>query len=321
VSTAGGRRPEPNAGGAVSVRPGLLVCCGLATLDVLQVVDAVPGPDEKVVARALDVTFGGPAANAAATAAALGVCARLVTALGTGPVADLVRDGLTAAGVEVVDLLSLVPGLSVSPAVSTVLVTQRTGERAVVSTNATAMPDLEHVARRMLPESLVDATALLVDGHHLSAAVVLAAAARGRSVPVLLDGGSWKPGLERLLRHVDHAVLSAAFTLPVGEHPEASTVDGLLGRVAGLGPSTVARSSGPGPVRLRLADGSVTEVLPPAVAAHEIVDTLGAGDVLHGATGAALAAGQDIRAALEDGVRRASESVRHRGALGWTRRA
>ena len=48
----------------------LLVCCGLATLDVVQVVDRLPAADEKVVARSLDVTFGGPAANAAATAAA-----------------------------------------------------------------------------------------------------------------------------------------------------------------------------------------------------------------------------------------------------------
>ena len=50
-----------------------MVCCGLATLDVVQVVDALPGADEKVVARSLAVTFGGPAANAAATAVALGV--------------------------------------------------------------------------------------------------------------------------------------------------------------------------------------------------------------------------------------------------------
>src|SRR6187431_1609103 len=96
----------------------LLVCCGLATLDVVQVVDHVPGPNEKLVAQDLTVTFGGPAANAAATAVALGVPTVLVTALGTGPVADLVRDGLRAAGVEVIDLLEGVAG---SPAVSTVL--------------------------------------------------------------------------------------------------------------------------------------------------------------------------------------------------------
>jgi sugar/nucleoside kinase (ribokinase family) len=48
-----------------------------------------------------------------------------------------------------------------------------------------------------------------------------------------------------------------------------------------------------------------------------VVDTLGAGDVLHGAAAAALARGLGIESALDQGVRVASESVRHPGALGW----
>jgi len=286
----------------------VLVCCGLATLDVVQVVDRLPAADEKIVARSLDVTFGGPAANAAATAVALGVRTVLVTALGVGPVADLVRSGLVAAGVEVVDLLDG-PG---SPAVSTVLVTRETGERAVVSVNAVGIPDLSGPARRL--RVLDGATALLVDGHHLGAAVVLAADAAARRIPVLLDGGSWKPGLDGLLAHVDHAVLSADFRLP-------DAAGDLLDRVADLGPRLVAQSSGAGPVRVRTVDTdgrrSSTVLQPPTVPAADVVDTLGAGDVLHGATAAALAAGRDILTALTEGVARASESVRHPGALGW----
>ncbi|KQR10296.1 PfkB family carbohydrate kinase [Cellulomonas sp. Leaf334] len=285
----------------------LLVCCGLATLDVVQVVDRLPAADEKIVARSLDVTFGGPAANAAATAAALGVRTVLVTALGTGPVADLVRAGLTAAGVQVVDLLDG-PG---TPAVSTVLVTRGTGERAVVSVNAAAMPDLSARARALGVHA--GASALLVDGHHLGAATVLAAEARTRGIPVLLDGGSWKPGLDGLLAHVDHAVLSADFRLGDG------TGD-LLDRVADLGPRFVAQSAGGGPVRILVVgpqERRPSVLQPPAVPAADIVDTLGAGDVLHGATAASLAAGHDVLTALADGIARATESVRHPGALGW----
>lgn len=84
-----------------------------------------------------------------------------------------------------------------------------------------------------------------------------------------------------------------------------------------LGPSLVAQSAGGGPVGV-LRVGRPAEVLqPPPVAAADLVDTLGAGDVLHGATAAALATGADILTALREGVVRASESVRHRGALGW----
>ncbi|ROS27947.1 PfkB family carbohydrate kinase [Cellulomonas sp. PhB150] len=272
-----------------------LVCCGLATLDVVQVVDAVPGSNAKVVARSLSVTFGGPAANAAAAAVALGVPARLVTALGRSPLSTLVRSGLEAAGVEVVDLLDG-PG---SPAVSTVLVTASTGERAVVSVNATGVSGLGPAA-----PWVADATAVLVDGHHLGAAVELASAA---SVPVLLDGGSWKPGLGSLLRFVDHAVLSADFRLP-------EPVADLAAAVAALGPSSVAISAGAGAIRL-VTGGVESWIEVPVV--DDVVDTLGAGDVLHGAIGAALARGEDIATALAAGALVASESVRHQGALGW----
>lgn len=321
----------------VSPPPAQLVCCGLVTLDVVQVVDRVPGPDEKLVASALDVAFGGPAANAAATAVALGVPTRLVTALGTGALADVVRAGLAAAGVEVVDLLAGEPG---APALSTVLVTRGTGQRAVVSTNATGVRALGAGAERVGEQALAGATALLVDGHHLAAATVLARLARAHAVPVLLDGGSWKDGLGSLLEHVDHAVLSADFRLPASPTPEQRgrlpRDDAQLAAVAALGPRTVARSSGAGPVRLLVHDapvgggasadaapaarsGSLRVLLPPRVAPLEVVDTLGAGDVLHGATAAALARGAALPAALTEGVACASESVRHAGALGWVR--
>jgi len=304
----------------------LLVCCGLVTLDVLQVVERLPAPDEKIVATDLDVTFGGPAANAAATAVALGVRTRLVTALGSGPVADLVRSGLLDAGIELVDLLDGVPG---APAVSTVLVTRATGERAVVSVNATGAGDLSARARVLADDVLTGASVLLLDGHHLGAAVALAGRARSAGVTVVLDGGSWKPGLDELLALVDHAILSDDFALPdrsaepagampaVGEPGGVAGATGDLTAVAARGPQVVARSAGSGPVRYLLADGSRGEIEPPPVPPGGIVDTLGAGDVLHGAYCAALAGGHSLVEALELAVGAATASIRFRGARSW----
>ncbi|MFF1531301.1 PfkB family carbohydrate kinase [Cellulomonas sp. NPDC058312] len=303
------------------MRPPMLVCCGLVTLDVVQTVDAVPGPDQKVVADGLDVRFGGPAANAAATAVALGVPTRLVTAVGSGPVADLVRAGLRDAGVEVVDLAR---GTGATPPVSTVLVTRATGERSVVSVNGTGTPHLGAAARAALADGALDgATALLVDGHHRGAAVPVAAAARAAGVPVALDGGSWKPGLGDLLAHVDHAVLSADFRLPDGGDDGASA-DGLGGGADLLADvldrwpvASAARSAGGGPLRYVERGGTPAEVDVAPVPAPEVVDTLGAGDVLHGALAAALARGEPLPAALTEATRVATLSVRHPGALGW----
>ena len=108
------------------------LACGLATVDVVQVVDALPGPDEKVVARSTSVTAGGPACNAAMTCAVLGVATRFVGALGSGPLSAVVLRDLAAHGVAVTD----VAPAAFEPSVSTVLVTESTGERAVVSRNA-----------------------------------------------------------------------------------------------------------------------------------------------------------------------------------------
>ncbi len=294
------------------------MCCGLTTLDVQQTVEALPASDEKVVAADLDVTFGGPAANAAAVAVALGVPARLVTALGRGPLADVARAGLADAGVGVVDLAAGRPG--VLP-VSTVLVTRATGARAVASVNGAGAGD---VVADDAADVLAGAAVVLVDGHLPTAATALAAAARAAGVPVLLDGGSWKDGTAQLLAHVDVAVLSADFRLPGAADPTEGdgAVDALLDAVAAYGPRFVARSAGAGPVRVRSAapGGDAvrrTVVRPAHLVPGAVVDTLGAGDVLHGAMAAALARGAAPLPALAEGVRCATLSVEHRGARGW----
>ncbi|TRW44894.1 PfkB family carbohydrate kinase [Georgenia yuyongxinii] len=284
-----------------------VVCCGLTTLDLTQVVDRVPAADEKVVARSVTVDVGGPAANAARTVGALQHPVTLVTALGAGPVADLARELLAAEGVEVVD----VAADDGAPALSTVLVTAGTGERAVVSTNAVGR------ATAAPPGDVLDrAGALLVDGHLLAAQTALAREARARGAVVLLDGGSWKPGLEDLLAHVDVALLSADFTLPPELTGDARARDAVLDAAARLGPVFVAQSHGQDPIRV-LAEGRRYTLPVPHVPAEEVVDTLGAGDVLHGVTAMHLANGASWRNAVARGARVASRSVRYAGALGW----
>ena len=299
---------------------GRVVACGLATLDVVQRVAAVPGPNDKIVARGLLVESGGPAANAAVMAVALGVGARLVTRVGGGPLGRLVAADLAALGVEVMDLA----GPDDAPALSTVLVTEGTGERAVVSVNATTaagrVPTGAEVAA-----ALAGATAVLVDGHHLDLAVPVAATARCLGIPVLLDGGSWKPGLGALLTHVDVAVVSADFAVPADARPGGGGAGDVLADVASFGPRVVARSAGAGPIEVLTGAGRATVPVP----AVTVVDTLGAGDVLHGALAAWLATrgmggGADTRGAgpgpmpgLAFAAEVASASCASEGARGW----
>lgn len=290
---------------------GAALACGLATVDVVQVVEAVPRPDEKVLAPPAVVSAGGPACNAAMVAAALGVETRFVGAVGSGPMSSIVLRDLASRGVAVVD----VAPPTVEPPLATVLVTAATGERAVVSGALGGLADdLEPVSPARAEAILAGVGAVLVDGHHLPVAVGVAREARARGIPVLLDGGSWKPGLEALLAHVDVAVVSAVFRLPGEAGPE-----GVLGGLLELGPRWVARSDGPRPVEWHASDGRAGTVPVPSV---DVVDTLGAGDVLHGALLAGLArdGAGDLPGALDRAVEVAARSVGAPGALGWADR-
>ncbi len=281
---------------------------GLATLDVVQLVDGLPGPNQKTTARQGWLAAGGPAAVAAIAFAALGGRARLWTVLGGSAAARLAADDLAAAGVEVVDVAP--PGFEL--AVSTAFVDAATGDRAVVSGSAHA-PRLPKIAG----PDLTGVQVVLVDGHHpaLCRSAVLAAAplpdeAGGSHgvtkdrLPVVLDAGSHKPVFEDILPFTTDVICSADYSHPAGLPPQD---------LLALGPGLVAVSHGAGALEWWSGRAS-GRVEPPRVA---VADTLGAGDVLHGAYCYFLASGLDREAALHRAVAVASERVRHLGPTAW----
>ena len=273
-------------------RRGLFV--GLATLDVVHIIERPPGPNEKTVALRQHVAAGGPAANAAVTFAAVGGEAVLITALGGHALARAVADDLAVHGVRVLDAATEATG---PPAVSIVRVVAGTGERSVSSVNAAAVT-------AAIPPELGDLAAdvVLLDGHHPGLAL---AAARAATAPVLLDGGSWKPRLDELWPHVDAAICSADFALPDG----SSTVDGLRAR----GVEAVAVTHGADPVEWATRDGAGSLPVPQVPAR----DTLGAGDAFHGAAAFALAEGREWPAVLEFAADIAAIRVQHPGPRAW----
>jgi sugar/nucleoside kinase (ribokinase family) len=251
---------------------------GLATLDVVHRVAAALGPNEKVTAMRQDVAAGGPAANAAVTFAALGGSASLLTAIGAHPIGRLIEHELSGCGVRVFDAAA---GDAAEPPISSVRVVDTTGERSVSSVNG-----LLHDVAPPDPLGLPLDGVVLVDGHHPRLALATAVAARAAGVPVLLDGGSWKPVLTELLGYVDVAICSADFDPGRGPGRDSRGGSGdAEERLLAAGVRAVAITRGGGPISWATASAR-GEV---AVAPVEVSDTLGAGDVFHGAAAYAVA--------------------------------
>lgn len=285
------------------MRRSVLVTVGLTTLDLVQRVADLPDPGEKVQSDGVQLAAGGPAANAAVTAAYLGGRARLVTVVGSHPLAALIRDDLERHGVELHDLLT---HRSEPPPVSAVAIRERDGERTVVSPNAAAI-ELPREALAQIGGLVAGAGAVLVDGHLPAAALAAARVARAAGVPVVLDAGSWKPVLAQLLPLTDVCACSARFTSPADLHEHGVPV--------------VIRTNGAEPVTFSAA-GRRGSVPVPRV---DAVDTAGAGDVWHGAFALAVAglgrvpAPDELAGLIAEANAVAARRVRHAGPRGWLR--
>jgi sugar/nucleoside kinase (ribokinase family) len=241
---------------------------GLTTLDCIYQVEHVPGADEKVVAQDSLLVAGGPATNAAVMFRHLGHEAVVVSALGNHPVTSLIRADLADQKVQLIDLM---PDAVEPPPLSTILVTAATGERSVVSRNA--------VGRQVTPPGnwgtwLEGIDIVLIDGHQMALGQVIAAGARQRGIPVVVDAGSWKPGFEEVLPLASHVIAASTFRTP-----SESTAEGMLEALQQWGIMEVAVTFGSEPIRWRRGDtrGNI------AVPQVSVKDTLGAGDFFHGA--------------------------------------
>lgn len=277
-----------------------ILCIGRATFDLGYVCPSFPIEDGKLSATHFWAGAGGSALNGAITARALGSEVRLFTLLGAGSFADSVRAELAQYDVAFEDFAD--PALQVLP-VSSIIVVPGNGTRTIMDQQP------PQSVRQAAPgtECLEGVDVLYCDGFLPEAAVPLARAARERGIPVVLDGGSWKPWTGDLIAHVDHAIVSERF------HPPLQGDGDILAAVHALGPVMAAITRGPGPVSWS-AEGRRGEVIPPQVQA---VDTLGAGDIFHGAYCHFLAHGESVEDALVHAAEVAAQSCCHFGARQW----
>ncbi|MDQ6969318.1 MAG: PfkB family carbohydrate kinase [Mariprofundus sp.] len=179
-------------------------CVGHASYDITMAVPSHPKADEKIVADAMQLAGGGPAANAAVCVARLGGAAAFCGYLGNdvfgqAHVQELISEG--------VDISSLKRG-DLSTPISQILA-KADGCRSVVNykeTDMIAALDL-HTLAALLEQSKL----MLFDGHEGQISVPLCDWAKEHGMITVLDAGSLHQGTADLMMMVDYVLASEKF--------------------------------------------------------------------------------------------------------------
>ncbi len=282
-----------------SPRQGVFV--GHIGIDLIYLSPEALSSNQKLAALDWAIAAGGPATNAAVTFAYLGDRPVLVGSLGHHPLTELARTDLNDRGVILTDLDA---DRAEPPPISSIVVNQENGDRSVISLNAAK----SQLSADRCPDTLLDDAAIvLIDGHQMALSVAVAKTARSRQIPVAIDGGSWKPGFDRVLPFVDYAVCSADF-FPPGCRDRADVFDFLTQ----FGIANIAITDGPRPIEV-LNRGDRHSVNVPSV---EAIDTLGAGDIFHGAF-CHFIGDREFREALSGAAEVAARSCQFFGTRSW----
>jgi ribokinase len=296
--------------------PPTVLVVGSVNVDLVVHAERLPARGETVAGGRLERAGGGKGANQAVAAARAGAAVALVGAVGDD---DLGADALAALRSEGVDVAAVRRIAGVATGVALIVVDGAGDNQIAVASGANHEVSGDDVRAAV-------AAALRGGGHDLRPArrpgcvltglellggPVLAAAriAADAGCPLVVNPAPARP--------LEPALLELRPILTPNRH-EAVELTGEDGpEAAGL--ALAARTGAPVVVTLGehgalVVDGDGPARVPaPAVRA---VDTTGAGDAFNGALAAELARGRELRAAVEEAVAAAADSVTRPGARG-----
>jgi sugar/nucleoside kinase (ribokinase family) len=237
---------------------------GQTYIDVTLLADHIPAGDEKSVAEAYAVSFGGNAVTAAFCCAKLGIVPDLLCSLANDWLGRMFRDMAERYGIA----------LHARPVRKSSLsfVIPNDGKRAIVRARDDAylhpFPTL----------NIEGCRGLHLDGHQPDAAIHYARLCREHGILTSLDGGGLRANTEELLGFIDVAVVSERLCEQM-RLSQPAMLDYLESKGCRIGGVTLGERG-----MAWYDEGGERRTMPALLVPRDkVLDTNGAGDVFHGA--------------------------------------
>lgn len=256
---------------------------GFVSNDHLAILPFIP-IDTKVKMVSHAIIGGGPAGNATAGAATLGLSAAFVGTVGDDADGRMILDDFRKQGVDV-SFVRVRPGAT--SAIAYLWIEEKTGNRSCAWTRE-GLDEL--TAGEITPEvadAIRRAKILHLDGHNAAGAVAAAKVAKSAGVTVMYDAGTIRDGMEELLPLADLLICSGEFAVSVAAGRDRLVTDGyteeqveaaVRALYAKYRPTVCGATMG---VRGSMCFDGKSLVKCPAFHVEKVVDTTGCGDLFH----------------------------------------
>jgi sugar/nucleoside kinase (ribokinase family) len=258
--------------------------------------------NKKIKTAAPELLVGGPATNAAVAFSKVNGGAYLATAVGEHPFRNFCAEDFNLTHISHFDISE---NHNTKPVLASVVTSVNSGERNIFTHNP------EEIIPLYSPEELFENTKpeiILIDSFYPEFSIDCGRLAKDRGIPVVLDGGSWKPQYEALLDFADVIICSEDF-FPPGCSQTNQTMEIL--RFKNVKHIAISR----GNKSILYFSGTEQGEIP--VCKTEVKDTLGAGDFLHGAFCFYYLNTKNFKTALSKASELASFTCRFKGTRKW----
>lgn len=244
---------------------------GLASLDLVYFFEGMPYENGKGRASNFYICAGGPAANAAMTYKILGGNPLLLTPLGDTVVAKKIIEEFNIQKLKIIDISN---DKNINPTVASIAITAKGKNRTIWShvpnRKISLPPSIEHACSDSSSARFVH-----FDGYYMQEAIDVASKLKNRNYTIVLDAGSWKDNTDKLINLCDIVIASSNFKVPESICNKKDTL--LWFKEKNVKHAAITNNE---KEIIGYSENETFTITPPQINAK---DTLGAGDIFHGA--------------------------------------